>query len=210
MILFLPLVSIYLCLRSSDKSVIVVSLTGFVFGVIECLFIALFSYMHKVLENSFVLILLHFLLSKNFLPVLFAFLIYFFMTKDSTVFRVKSFFPFAVAFYAVYVPYFVIASDGVVYSFFDLFLHPLLIFSMLFLAATYLYKIYNFVVQKNIVKIVIFSFILLLVFVIPTIFETMIYMKCFTLFVYAFVVAYILLGVILFFISVRKCNSVLL
>ena len=48
-------------LINSDKSVIVVSGLGFIFGIIECFFIALFLYMHKVLENSFLNVFLHFL-----------------------------------------------------------------------------------------------------------------------------------------------------
>ena len=89
--------------------------------------------MHKVLENSFLNVFLHFFVNENFLPILIAYLIYFFATKDSVEFRLKAFFPFAVAFYSVYFPYFLIASDGVVYSFFDLFLHPLMIYYIMIL-----------------------------------------------------------------------------
>lgn len=210
MILFLPLISIFLCLHSSDKSVIVVSGLGFIFGIIECFFIALFLYMHKVLENSFLNVFLHFFVNENFLPILIAYLIYFFATKDSVEFRLKAFFPFAVAFYSVYFPYFLIATDGVVYSFFDLFLHPVMIFSMLFFVTTLLVNILNFAKNKNVPKIVLYSIFALIVIALPSVFETLIYMKIFTLIGYAFVIAYALLGIVYFFISVRKSNSALL
>ncbi len=210
MILFLPLISIFLCLHSSDKSVIVVSGLGFIFGIVECFFIALFLYMHKVLENSFLNVFLHFFVNENFLPILIAYLIYFFATKDSVEFRLKAFFPFAVAFYSVYFPYFLIATDGVVYSFFDLFLHPVMIFSMLFFVTTLLVNILNFAKNKNVPKIVLYSIFALIVIALPSVFETLIYMKIFTLIGYAFVIAYALLGIVYFFISVRKSNSALL
>lgn len=210
MILFLPLVSIFLCLHSSDKSIIVVSGLGFILGVIECFFIALFLYMHKVLENSFLAVFLHFFINENFLPILIAYLVYFFATKDKAEFRVKAFLPFSVAFYSVYFPYFLIASDGVVYSFFDLFLHPLMIFSMLFFVTISLVNIYNFAKNKSISKVILHSIIALIVIVVPSIFESLIYMKIFTLIGYAFVIAYVLLGIVYFFVSVRKTDSVLL
>ena len=191
MILFLPLISIFLCLHSSDKSVIVVSGLGFIFGIIECFFIALFLY-------------------ENFLPILIAYLIYFFATKDSVEFRLKAFFPFAVAFYSVYFPYFLIASDGVVYSFFDLFLHPLMIFSMLFFVTISLVNVYNFAKNKSVSRIILHSFIALVVIVLPSVFESLIYMKIFTLLAYALVIAYVLLGIVYFFVSVRKSESALL
>lgn len=210
MILFLPLVSIFLCLHSSDKSVIVVSGLGFIFGVMECFFIALFLYMHKVLENSFLSVFLHFFVNENFLPILIAYLVYFFATKDNVEFRIKAFFPFAVAFYSVYFPYFLIASDGVVYSFFDLFLHPVMIFSMLFFVTISLASVYNFVKNKSIPRIVLHSIIALIVIVLPSIFESLIYMKICTLLGYALVITYALSGIVYFFISVRKQNPALL
>ena len=210
MILFLPLISIFLCLHSSDKSVIVVSGLGFIFGIVECFFIALFLYMHKVLENSFLNVFLHFFINENFLPILIAYLIYFFATKDSVEFRLKAFFPFAVAFYSVYFPYFLIASDGVVYSFFDLFLHPLMIFSMLFFVTISLVNVYNFAKNKSVSRIILHSFIALVVIVLPSVFESLIYMKIFTLLAYALVIAYVLLGIVYFFVSVRKSESALL
>ena len=52
--------------------------------------------------------------------------------------------------------------------------------------------------------------IALVVIVLPSVFESLIYMKIFTLLAYALVIAYVLLGIVYFFVSVRKSESALL
>lgn len=209
MILFLPLVSLYLCLRSNDKAVIFVSVLGFVFAVVECFLIAVFSYMHKVLENNIFSNFIYFFLKENLLPLLVGYLVFFFITKDEKEFRIKALFPFSISFFAVYLPYFCIASDGVMYSFFELFLKPVMIFTMLFFASDGVYKAYKMIQKKAIVKAIFCILFVLFSIAVPSMLEALWNLKYVTMLVYFTMIVFALGGVISFFISLNKENSVI-
>ena len=81
---------------------------------------------------------------------------------------------------------------------------------MLFFVTISLVNVYNFAKNKNVSRIILHSFIALVVIVLPSVFESLIYMKIFTLLAYALVIAYVLLGIVYFFVSVRKSESALL
>jgi predicted DNA repair protein MutK len=85
-----------------------------------------------------------------------------------------------------------------------------MIFSMLFFVTISLVNVYNFAKNKSVSRIILHSFIALVVIVLPSVFESLIYMKIFTLLAYALVIAYVLLGIVYFFVSVRKPKSALL
>ncbi len=165
---------------------------------------ALFSYMHRIPEFSVCSNFFYYFLKEYVLPLVLVYALYFFTTKDSVEFKIKAFFPVVAAFYAIYMPYCVIASASTAFSFFQLFAKPVLMLSEVFMASFFAYKIYCTVVSKDISKIIVLSVLALVMLVIPPFLETMELMCIALPVVYIVAVIFALFALVLFFINSRK------
>ena len=160
--------------------------------------------MHRIPEFSVASNFFYYFLKEYVLPLILVFALYFFATKDSVEFRVKAFFPVVAAFYAVYMPYCVIASSSAAFSFFQLFIKPVLMLSMVFMASFFAYRIYCAALSKNIRKIVVLSLFALLMLLIPPALETM-ELLCIALpVVYILAAVFALFALVLFFVNSRQ------
>lgn len=203
LILLFPTVLCFCALHSNKKIYPFIMGFGAFCGVIVTACTALFSYMHRIPEYSFFSNFVYFSLKEYVLPLILLYAIYFFVTKDSVEFRIKAFFPLISSFYAIYMPYCIIAANSVNFSFFILFVKPVIFLSSVFLASFFAYKIYGDSQNKNVKKIVfrsVFAFVMLLI---PPAIETM-YLLCIALpVVFILSVLYGLFALILFFINSR-------
>ena len=132
-------------IKNCSKNIIIASLSAPFAGIIASAGTALFAYMHRIPEYSVSSNFFYYFLKEYAFPMILVYALYFFTTKDSVEFRVKAFFPLIAAFYAIYMPYCVIASSNAAFSFFQLFVKPVLMLSEVFIASLFVYKIYCFV-----------------------------------------------------------------
>lgn len=204
LILLFPTALYFCCSHSTKKIYGFLVATGAFLGIFASGATALFSYMHRIPEFSVASNFFYYFLKEYVLPLILVFALYFFATKDSVEFRVKAFFPVVAAFYAVYMPYCVIASSSAAFSFFQLFIKPVLMLSMVFMASFFAYRIYCAALSKNIRKIVVLSLFALLMLLIPPALETM-ELLCIALpVVYILAAVFALFALVLFFVNSRQ------
>lgn len=204
LILLFPTALYFCCSHSSKKIYGFLVATGAFLGILASGGTALFSYMHRIPEFSVVSNFFYYFLKEYVLPLILVYALYFFATKDSVEFRVKAFFPVVAAFYAVYMPYCVIASSSAAFSFFQLFIKPVLMLSMVFMASFFAYRIFCAAVSRNIRKIVVLSLFALVMLLIPPALETM-ELLCIALpVVYILAAFFSLFALVLFFVNSRE------
>ena len=149
MLVLLPAVLFYCCLRSTDKSVISVAMTGAVSGVFVSACTALFTYLHRIPELSFAGNTFYYFFKEYFIPVILLYAVYSLVISDEKEYKVKTFFPLMLAFYAVYMPYRVIASNSGAFSLFSIFVKPVLVLCMLIYLAKFNFVFYKANLGKN-------------------------------------------------------------
>lgn len=170
---------------------------------------AVFSYMHRVPEYSFVSNFLYYTLKEYALPVVLVYAVYFFVTKDDFDFRVKAFFPVLSSFQAIYMPYCTIASNTAAFSFYLLFVKPVVVLSMVFLCSLIAYKIYRCANENKILFIVLYALAALVTLLVPAVLETMWLMEMLLPLVYVAAVLYGLLALILFFVETHREDRII-
>lgn len=203
MILLFPTV-LGFCAAHSDKKIygFMIAL-GAVSGIAVCACSAVFSYMHRIPQYSLVINFFYYFLKIYALPLLLLYAAYFFVTKDSFDFRVKAFFPVVASFYAIYMPYCIIAASDASFSFFLLFVKPVVMLSMVFLSSLIAYRIYCRALENSVSRIVLLGFCEFFVLALPALLEAL-WLMCLMLpVVYIAAVIYALVALILFFISSR-------
>lgn len=206
MVLLFPTVLAFCCVHSDKKIYGFLIACGAFLGILVSGFTAAFSYMHRIPEYSFFSNFFYYFFKQYALPLILVYALYFFITKDSYEFRVKAFFPFVTSFFAIYMPYCIIASatSSVEFSFYILFIKPVEMLSMIFLCSLIAYKIYCATLEKKVKTIVLYSIFALLVLALPAILETL-WLMCIALpFVYIAAVCYGFVALILFFVNSRQ------
>lgn len=204
LILLFPTVLCFCCFHSTKKIYGFLVAAGAFLGIFASGCTALFSYMHRIPEFSLCSNFFYYFLKEYGLPLILVYALYFFTTKDSVEFKIKSFFPVVAAFYAVYMPYCVIASSNAAFSFFQLFAKPVLMLSEVFFASFFAYRIYCAAVSKNISRIIVLSFSALVMLVIPPALETMYLLSIALPVVYVVASVFALFALVLFFVNSRQ------
>ena len=131
LILVLPAALVYYLSKEDDRAEISVVLTGFLSSALSCTLKAFFGFMHRIPSAGFWLNFLYIVFSQTAVPAVVVFLLFVYLSKDTIEFRIGSYFPLLCSFYAVYLPYHIMAGSGSAYSFFELFLKPLMYLAML-------------------------------------------------------------------------------
>jgi F0F1-type ATP synthase membrane subunit c/vacuolar-type H+-ATPase subunit K len=131
LILVLPAALVYYLSKEDDRAEISVVLTGFLSSALFCTLKAFFGFMHRIPSAGFWLNFLYIVFSQTAVPAVVVFLLFVYLSKDTIEFRIGSYFPLLCSFYAVYLPYHIMAGSGSAYSFFELFLKPLMYLAML-------------------------------------------------------------------------------
>lgn len=130
-IILLPAAVVYYLINADDKAVIPVVLTGALSSVLFCALKAFFSFMYRVPSATFLPNYAYVLFGQTLIPSAVVYLLFFFFSKDDLSFRIKAYFPLLCSFFAVYLPYHIIAGSSSAYSVFELFFKPVLYLMML-------------------------------------------------------------------------------
>ena len=167
LVLLIPCVLIFSCIHSKEKVSGAVSGIGFLLGVIFCAACAFSSFKHRIPDFNLTSNIIYYTVFEYVVPVIVLFLIYFFGTKDSFEFRTKAFFPLCAGFYSVYMPYVIIASSYSAFTFFELFVKPVLVLSMLILASAAVLGIGKASCQRKIFQIILYSMLTAVILFVP-------------------------------------------
>lgn len=209
MLILIPSILIFCCIRSRDNTISPVVVGTFV-GVCVCMFIAFFSFKHRIPEYSFGINFLYYALIEYVLPLILLYVSYFFVSKDSLEFRIKTFFPITASFFSIYMPYCILSSADAAFSFFDLFVKPVVFLSMLIISAYFVFFIAKVACERNVKKIIILSVLFSLALFVPPFFNTIWLLKIMLPIVYLGSVIYSVFAIILFAISIRSADGILL
>lgn len=132
-ILVLPAILIVPCyLKKSFKDYVVPVIFGVIFAVLWALFDSFFVFSATYFEYSILKIFLTILIKNTLVPLVLTGLVFFILIKGSIDSRFKSFFPLWTAFFSIALPY-SIKSGKTSFSFFELFIIPLLFACLLIL-----------------------------------------------------------------------------
>lgn len=204
MILLFPAVLGFYWVRTSETKIRTLIFTGFLTGVIIDIFIALFSYLHRIPEYNYISNLLYFFLKDYFLPSAVLYLVYFFIVKEDLEFRIKSFFPLVASFFAVYMPYVTIVTDESLFSVFSLFFKPAIYLSYVIYLSFFIFKLYKFLINRKKLYTIFTILFLFASMLLPAILETFYTMSTLLFLTYIFSFFYVIGAIILFVKNLRK------
>jgi hypothetical protein len=131
LIIVLPSALVYYSINVRDKAVIPVVITGMLSSALFCALKAFFSFMYRIPSAAFFPNYLYILFGQTLFPCAVVYLLFFFLSKDEESFRIQSYFPLLCSFFTVYLPFHILAGSSSAYSFFELFLKPVLYLMML-------------------------------------------------------------------------------
>lgn len=147
-LLLLPVALFIYFAVSGQKKFFTVAATGFFVGMLVCGVRFVFFYSHRLVPDSFVLNYLFYLTRLVILPMI-VYVVFVLISKDTSEFKIKSFFPLMTSFAVVYYPYYFLTMSGSVYNGYDLFFRPVIYLAMLAGFSYALNMIYNSVVNKE-------------------------------------------------------------
>lgn len=202
MLILIPAVLVFCGIRADDKTVVSVAAAGAVAGVLVSFVSALFSFRHRIPDFSFASNFFYYAAEEYVLPLILLYIAYFFITRDSLEFRLRSFLPVTAGFYTVYMPYRIISSSGASFSFFELFAKPVLFLSLLVLCAGTVLFIGKHACEKNIRFIIIDSAIMAAVLFVPPFLNALWLLKVMMPVVIGAGICYVLAATVLFVVAV--------
>jgi len=191
----------FLSRKESGSSLLTVFI-GFFTAAILCAYKTFFSSSYHLPVLSFFGIFSYMFFTQIFLPITILFVLFCILTrKDTIAYRFANFFPLMTGFYSVYLPYITLNTE-LPYSFYHIFIKPLLFLAMLYLVSCLLRKILEDIVQeKKSKKIFRDGVLILLAMMIPALVEVLWVMKTLGI-----VWAIITLAYLLFVFSVFKLS----
>lgn len=204
LISFLPLIFIWFSLHSKEKIVFTSGLWGIFAGVINLFLIFLFTNNHKVFTTSFFDNFLYFLTNYYLFPVVIWMIFYVLILKEDLNLRINTLYMFMLGFFVIYLPYCVLFSDTVTLSFYELFIKPVIILSLVVISKFLLkFAVSSFETGKKQFAIL-YLFLTLLNFAIPSVLEALWIVKNHIVFLMILMILYCVFGIVLFILEI--CN----
>ena len=149
LLLLIPFALALYCMWVKDKRDIIPAFCGFISAVLLCAIKLIFTFPHRVIPFSFAENVTFYLVKLSLLPPVVLFLVFFFIVKDTVLYKVSAFFPLVASFYMVYLPYSIISYSGAIYSAYELFAKPLVYLAMISGLAIAVKCIYNSIISKK-------------------------------------------------------------
>lgn len=175
-LVFPSLIAFFCITKNCVKEYTIPVIWGFFAGCITCLFHAFFVFSADYFVFSFLTQFLRILFSMEVFPLVITGAILFLVVKDSISVRLKALFPFWAAFYAVFIPYNIIAGSTN-FSLFELFAKPVLYAALLFFlncgVDEVLKELELATTENRVKKIFLLCLYTLFVLVVPAVVETL-------------------------------------
>lgn len=169
LLMLLPLALITYCLYARDRKILFPAAAGCFSAVIVCACRFFFSYEHRLVYDSFSENFLYSLLKQNLLPLVIVTAIFALVSRDTIEYKVKNFFPTLCSFFAVYLPYCVIAGTEYYYLPYDLFFKPVIYLAMLIQISLCIINAWKAFTEKKIAFAVIDILIILIYMIYPAV-----------------------------------------
>ena len=146
-ILVLPAILIVPCyLKKSYRAFVMPAIFGVILAILWALFDNFFVFTVKYFEFSLAKIFLAVLIKNTLVPLLLTSTVYFILVKGSWEQRAKDLFPLWTSFFSIALPY-TVKSGQVNFSFFELFISPLIFACLLIQLNSFINAIFNQVLQ---------------------------------------------------------------
>ena len=207
LISFLPLVFVLFSLTAKDKNYFASGIWGFFAGILNTFFAVIFTRNHYIFKFSLIENTFYFLLNEYLFPCIVWVILYILITKDDLFFKFKSVFIFEIGFYSIYLPYFVIFSGNISFSFYELFLKPVIVLSMILITKILLDLSVKLIKDKKIKCSAVLIFPLILNSLIPSFLEAMWIEKTYTVILMIVMFVYCAFGILINLYNNRKFFS---
>jgi hypothetical protein len=149
LIILFPAALAWYIISTDDKAAVSVVLTGALSSVLFCALKAFFTFMYHLASTAFLPDYAYILFGQILVPVIIVYLLFFFLSRDTVSFRIKSYFPLMCSFFSVYLPYHILAGSASSYSVFELFMKPIIYLMMLVMSALCIKFVYRSFTEKN-------------------------------------------------------------
>lgn len=204
LILLLPLFLAAYCVKVRTSKIVPVIVIGALSAVLVVAFKMLFIMPHRIVPYSFGENFVYFLVKETLVPALVLYIIYFLVAKDNVEFKINTYLPLELAFYSVYLPYCVISTTSSVYSWFSIFVKPLIYAIMIAQTGVSLRDLYRCHTNGKKGLVVLSGFLILLFLAIPPVMETA-YIMNYKLYVILLIcAAYLILPAVIFYFSKKR------
>ncbi len=167
MIVLIPSVLVFYCMKARDRALVSVAAAGMVSGLFVCVCTALFTFLHRIPEYSFGSNFAYYAAREYILPLAVLYALFFFVSRDSFSFKIKAFFPLSAGFLSVFMPYMTIASNGSVFSFYEIFAKPAIWLSMVVTTSFLVTRLSHANMEKKNGLIAVYSVLLAFTIFIP-------------------------------------------
>lgn len=169
----MPCVLIFYCCAVKNRKVYPVMFIGIMTAVIYCLVRVMGFYSHRLIPDSLSSNYIYYLIRYTLIPVISIYVLYILLTRDSWEFKLNMFFPLLGTFYAIFIPYKVIAFTQSIYSGYDIFLRPVLYTAMIGQCAICLSNLYKSITNKKIINIILNILVMIVYLLIPAMMDAM-------------------------------------
>lgn len=187
-----------------EKSLLTLSFTGIITGVVVCGIRFIFFYSHRIIPNAF-FSNYFFYLSRIILLPLLVYLVFFLISRDTIELKFKAFFPLLAGFYITYLPYYFLTMATSVYSNYDLFFRPIIYIAYLGGTCFALLRCYEAFINKNLMGKILYIVMTVLYILIPAAIDTSYVINvAFPLFAVIGIVYIVLPVVLIFFEKIKK------
>ena len=203
---FLPLLLASFCFFYKSHKIVPVIAIGIFTGIIVCACQSFFTFAHRVIPYNFIDNYLYLLFRQTILPLFILYLVFFLVSKDELQFKIDSFLPLNLSYYSIYLPYIIITTSEGLYSWFALFVKPVLFGAMLVQTAISVWYFYKLLKNNKIVFSILRTIISLIYICLPAMSESLYLINIYTSVIVVFGFVYILIPFT--FIFLKKINVI--
>lgn len=199
LILLLPLFLTAYCFKVRTQKIVPIIFIGMFSAVLVVGFKLLFVLSHRIIPYSFAQNFFYYLCKETLIPALVLYVLYFLISKENVEYKINTYLPLELAFYSVYLPYCVISTTSSAYSWFSIFVKPLIYVMMIAQTGISLRDLYRAYVAGKKGKLVLNVFLIILFLAVPPVIET-IYIMNYRLYITLLVTAvYLILPAVMFY-----------
>lgn len=204
LVLLLPLFLTAYCFKVKTRKLVPVIFTGAFSAVLVVGFKMLFVLSHRIIPYSFAPNLLYYLCKETLIPALVIYVIYFLVSKDNVEYKINTYLPLELAFYSVYLPYCVISTTSSAYSWFSIFVKPLIFAIMIAQTGVSLRDLYRNYTNGKKGFVVMNAAMILIYLAVPPVIETC-YILNYKLYIILLIcAAYLILPAVIFYFSKKR------
>lgn len=191
-IILMPLVFMLYSIQHKEVKIIMPAFIGVMTGILVTAFKVFFLYSHRVVPYSISANIIYLILRQSLLPAVLIYGLFFLISKDTREYKINFCFPLLLSFYMIYLPYSIISTSEGLYSFFSLFVKPVVYIVMIYQVSQFLKLLMNEVENKVYAKIALYGCFIFLYLFIPAVLESFVIVEKYVFVIYILSLVYCL------------------